>query len=77
VLLVLSFLWFVCNVAALVASMNVRSRTLVIDAATILLAFCFPPTIMHVSWAEVASACERPLARGWRLALWPAYAICL
>jgi signal transduction histidine kinase len=77
VLLVLSFLWFVCNVAALVASMDARSRTWVIDAATILLAFCFPPTIMHVSWAEVAGACDRPLARGWRLALWPAYAICL
>ncbi len=76
VLLALSFLWFVCNVAALLMSMRPRGNVWQIDAAAVLLAFCFPPVIMHVSWAEVAHHRDRPLARAWRLALWPAYAAC-
>jgi len=76
-LLALSFLWFVCNVAGLLVGMAHRGDSAILDGATILLAFCFPPIIMHVSWAEVSHACEQRLGRGWRLALWPAYVICL
>src|SRR5205814_5443886 len=52
-----------------------RGRAWQIDVATIFLAFAFPAVIMHVSWTELSQNCERPLARGWRLALWPAYAL--
>jgi signal transduction histidine kinase len=69
----LSFLWFGCNVAALIASMAPHGHIWQLDAATIVLAFCFPPVIMHVSWTEAAHGGDRPLSRGWRLALWPAY----
>jgi anti-sigma regulatory factor (Ser/Thr protein kinase) len=75
-LLAISFLWFQCNVAALVASLTPRARLWQADVALIVLAFCFPPLIMHVSWAEVAAAGDARVSRGWRLALWPAYAIC-
>jgi signal transduction histidine kinase len=77
VLLGLSFVWFVCNVGSLLTSMMPQGRAWPLDMATIFLAFCFPPVIMHVSWAEVSHNCEHPLSRGWRLALWPAYALCL
>ncbi len=77
VLLALSFLWFVSNVAALLVSMTPHRRVWLIDVATVVLAFSFPPVIMHVSWTEVARTCEQPLARAWRLALWPAYLACL
>jgi signal transduction histidine kinase len=76
-LLALSFLWFVCNVGSLLMSMTPRGRPWSIDAATIFLAFCFPPVIMHVTWAEVSHKCERTLSRRWRDWLWPAYAVCL
>lgn len=73
-LLALSFLWFLCNVGTLLTRLTPGGRLWQLDIATIFLAFGFPPVIMHVSWAEVAANCEPPLARGWRLALWPAYA---
>ena len=77
-LLALSFLWFNVNVAHLLSGMAPQTRAWQLDAATIVLAFCFPPIIMHVSWAEVAyRTSERPLSRLWRLALWPAYALCV
>src|SRR5204862_5029623 len=52
VLLALSFVWFLCNVAALVVGMTPRGRAWQIDVATIFLAFAFPAVIMHVSWTE-------------------------
>ena len=75
-LLALSFLWFVSNVSALLAGMTPHGRVWLMDAATIVLAFAFPPLIMHVSWTEVARG-GQALARAWRLALWPAYLACL
>ena len=74
-LLALSFVWFLLNVSGLAFSMTAHGRPWQIDIATIFLAFAFPPVIMHVSWTEVSRRHLRPLARGWRLALWPAYAI--
>ncbi len=74
-LLGLSFLWFVANGGALLAGMTPHGRVWLLDAATILLGFAFPPLIMHVSWTEVVRG-GRPLARAWRLALWPAYLAC-
>ena len=74
-LLVVSFAWFVVNVAQLLVGLTPRQQVWQVDVAGILLAFAFPPLIMHVTWAEVA-----PLPPGrsqaWRLALWPAYAFC-
>jgi GAF domain-containing protein len=77
VLLAVSFLWFLCNVGSLIVSMTPRTSAWPLEAATVVLAFCFPPVIMHVSWAEVSHNGEQPLSPGWRIALWPAYAVCL
>ena len=77
VLLALSFVWFVCNVASLVLSMTTLGGRWQIDVATIFLGFAFPPLIMHVSWAEVSHRVRCPVASGWRAALWPAYIVSL
>jgi len=77
VLLAVSFVWFVLNVATLVLSMTAHGRIEKVDLAIIFVAFAFPPVIMHVSWAEASHGREQPLSRGWWLALWPVYLVCL
>ena len=74
-LLVVSFIWFVCNVAQLLVSLMPRRHVWQLDVAGLLLAFAFPPLIMHATWAEIDPARTARLSRGWRAALWPAYAI--
>jgi signal transduction histidine kinase len=77
VLLIISFLWFVCNVSALVIRMIPRGSSRILDIVTVFLAFAFPPVIMHISWAQVCQNRDQPLAPGWRLALWPMYIACV
>jgi signal transduction histidine kinase len=71
-----SFLWFLCNQSVLLTSLTPQRQLWQLDVATALLAFCFPPLIMHLSWAIVASTDDARVAAGWRLALWPAYVVC-
>jgi signal transduction histidine kinase len=75
-LLAVSFLWFLCNQSVLLTSLTPRERLWQLDVVATVLAFCFPPLIMHLSWATVASAEDARVSAVWRLALWPAYAIC-
>jgi hypothetical protein len=72
-LLTVSFLWFVGNAAILLVGLTPIGRMWQLDVAVILMAFVFPPLIMHLTWSENLTAHTR-LAPGWRLALWPAYA---
>jgi signal transduction histidine kinase len=71
-----SFLWFLCNQSVLLTSLTPQRQLSQLDVATALLAFCFPPLIMHLSWAIVASTDDARVAAGWRLVLWPAYVVC-
>jgi signal transduction histidine kinase len=75
-LVVVSFAWFVCNVAQLLLGLTPQRRLWQVDVLGILLAFTFPPLIMHIAWAEVSIERKVPPAPAWRLALWPAYATC-
>ena len=75
-LLTVSFFWFLCNVAAQLASLTPQPRLWPVDVATIVLAYRFPPLIMHLSWAVVALGGSARVSGWWRLALWPAYVIC-
>ena len=74
-LLVVSFAWFLCNVAQLLVGLTPRRQVWQLDVAGLVLAFAFPPLIMHATWAEIDPARTARLSRGWRAALWPAYAI--
>jgi hypothetical protein len=74
-LLVVSFLWFLCNVAQLLVSLMPKREMWQLDVAGLLLAFAFPPLIMHVTWAEVDPVGSKSLSRAWRRALWLSYAI--
>jgi signal transduction histidine kinase len=75
-LLVVSLVWFVCNAAQLLVGLTPLRRMWQLDVAGVLLAFAFPPLIMHVTWAEVTLTHAARPSPGWRLALWPVYAIC-
>jgi hypothetical protein len=75
VLLVVSFAWFVCNVAQLLVSLTPQRQVWQLDVAGVLLAFSFPPLIMHVTCAEVVATNAARVSRGWRIALWPAYVL--
>jgi signal transduction histidine kinase len=74
-LLVVSFIWFVCNVAQLLVGLMPGRHVWQLDVAGLVLAFAFPPLIMHATWAEIDPARVARLSRGWRSALWPAYAV--
>lgn len=71
-----SFVWFVTNVLQVIVQLAGR-RLVVLELTTLWLAYFFPPLIMHVTLGEVARTAVRPPSRGWRLALWPVYAVSL
>ena len=75
-LLVISFSWFVCNVAQLLVQLTPQRQLWQVDVANVLLAFAFPPLIMHITWAEVSVASRAVMSRAWRYMLWPAYGFC-
>jgi signal transduction histidine kinase len=72
-MLIVSFIWFCANVAALLLSFG-RARLWQLDILTIVLAFAFPPLIMHTTLAQVRQHRPEALAAGWKRLLWPAYA---
>jgi signal transduction histidine kinase len=76
VMLLVTVVWFLVNVAQLLLGLAPQRRAWPVDVAGIFIAFLFPPLIMHVTWAEVVHKCDG-LSRRWRLALWPAYAVAL
>jgi hypothetical protein len=75
-LLVVSFLWFLCNVAQLLVGLTPRREVWQLDVAGVLLVFAFPPLIMHATWVEIDPDRTARLSRAWRLALWPVYVVC-
>ena len=75
-MLLVSLVWFVCNAAQLLVGLTPQRRMWQLDVAGIVLAFAFPPLIMHITWAEVALLPAGRVSRAWRFALWPAYAFC-
>jgi signal transduction histidine kinase len=72
-LLVVSLLWFCCNVGLVLFRLVPLDTPWQLDVASLVLAFAFPPIIMHTSLSEVAAAHPR-VSGAWRAALWPAYA---
>jgi signal transduction histidine kinase len=74
-LLVVGLVWFVCNVAQLLVGLTPARQMWQLGVAGLLLAFAWPPLIMHATWVEVDPERLKRLSRAWRLALWPAYAI--
>ena len=74
-LLTVSFAWFCMNAVVLFLRVGPRSRQWPLDVATVVLAFAFPPLIMHSVWAEAVTVRARVLAAGWRVVLWPVYAV--
>jgi signal transduction histidine kinase len=72
-LLVVSLLWFCCNVALVLFRLVPLRTPWQLDVLSISLAFTFPPIIMHTTLGEVAAAQPR-MSSAWRAALWPAYA---
>jgi signal transduction histidine kinase len=73
VMIVVSLLWFGCNAAQLLMGLTPQRRMWQLDVAGILLAYSFPPLIMHITWAEVAHERSTPMRPGWRVVLWPMY----
>ena len=74
VLFAVSFAWFVVNLlSVLLAFAGLRSWML--DLAAVWIALIYPPIIMHMTWGEVSQSRQPVRARGWGLALAPAYAV--
>jgi hypothetical protein len=73
-LLAVSFAWFCLNAVVLFLRLGPRSRQWQLDVTTIVLAFAFPPLIMHSVWAEAVKVRARSLGAAWRAVLWPGYA---
>ena len=74
-LLAVSFAWFCLNAVVLFLRLGPRAPHWQLDVATIVLAFAFPPLIMHSVWAEAVKVRARSLAAVWRALLWPGYAV--
>ena len=74
-LLGVSFAWFCVNAVVLFLRLGPRTRHWQLDVATIVLAFAFPPLIMHSVWGGAVQASTRSVAPAWRALLWPAYAV--
>jgi signal transduction histidine kinase len=72
-MLVVSFLWFCVNAVVVFLQLGPRWSARQLDVGTIVLAFAFPPLIMHTVLAEVASAGRMAVTPMWRALLWPAY----
>jgi signal transduction histidine kinase len=73
-LLVVTFLWFCGNVIEVLYTFG-RDRSVWLQVGLALLAYAFPPIIMHLTLAE--SQRERRLPRAWHAALLPAYLLCV
>lgn len=71
-LLVVTFLWFCGNVIEVLVGFG-RARSLSLQIGLILLAYAFPPIVMHLTWSEASRS--GPVSAAWRRMLWPAYAI--
>jgi len=67
-------LWFLVNAATILERFGVMSTGHLNDVAGLWLAFCFPPLIMHITYAEVAASRQAP-GRVWRIAMWAMYVV--
>jgi hypothetical protein len=74
-LVILSFVWFCALIVQVVVALAGPPRPFwPIETAVILLAYLFPPLIMHITWADEATS-QRPKApgRAWRSLIVAAY----
>jgi hypothetical protein len=77
VLLVVSLLWFCCNVGLVLFRLVPLETPWQLDVASVFLAFAFPPIIMHTTLMEVADANPGRVSGAWRAVIWPVYAAAL
>ena len=77
VLLVVSLLWFCCNVGLVLYRLVPLNTPWQLDVASVFLAFAFPPIIMHTTLTEVADADPSRVSGAWRAVIWPVYAAAL
>jgi hypothetical protein len=73
-LVILSFVWFCVLIAQIVVALAGRPRPYwPIETAVIVIAYLFPPLIMHITLAGVTSGRPTPPGRGWRIPVAASY----
>jgi len=75
ILQTVSFAWFVVLTLSTLAELRAGHGYWQLNMLHVVLAFTFPPLIMHITYAELSAENRQPRARVWRALLWVAYIV--